>query len=302
MTLHEIDEIIACLPDGRTFFPYFQGRYALLLLSWLFDGENTIQDIKQSRFSGLLQKPCVKTTLASTGRNTLCKDSLLHAWHEPHEQFLLTLGKWGGESQEWQQTSRRGHNLVLQLNLHEGYRRKLDALLPDEFKWFFESFGHPVLEPGQRKFFRQTLGWVRMDIDLSKGEALIEEIQSDWIRDAASLCRRIHQLQEHTKLLNTIMFIQHRLNKLWDEALLSAALWFLKEELGVTTIWYHTFATGNKLKRIKYTPPPRSLYSKLPRRFCFTETSEHPDFMLHDKSFRRVIKRIDSPRWFQIQL
>jgi len=91
------------------------------------------------------------------------------------------------------------------------------------------------------------------------------------------------------------MFIQHRLNKLWDEALLSAALWFLKEELGVTTIWYHTFATGNKLKRIKYTPPPRSLYSKLPRRFCFTETSEHPDFMLHDKSFRRVIKRIDSP-------
>jgi len=92
------------------------------------------------------QKPCVKTTLASTGRNTLCKDSLLHAWHEPHEQFLLTLGKWGGESQEWQQTSRRGHNLVLQLNLHEGYRRKLDALLPDEFKWFFESLTHKTAE------------------------------------------------------------------------------------------------------------------------------------------------------------
>lgn len=302
MKLNDVNEIIACLPNGRTFFPYFQGRYAPLLLSWLFTEKHTIQEVKQSRYSGLLQKPPVKSILSVTGSNTLCIESLAHAWFEPHEQFLLTLGRWGGESQQWQQTSRVGHNLVLQLNLHEGYRKQLDALLPDELGFWLDSIGHPVLEPGQQELFRQTLGWIRMDINLATGEALIEEIQSDWIRDVASLGRRIHNSTGHAQLQSFIAFLLERLNNIWDEALLCAALWFLREELGVTSIWYHTFSTGNKLKHIKYTPPPKSLYSKLPRRFCFTETSVHPEFLLHDKSFRRVVRRIDSPRWYQIQL
>ena len=304
MKMNDIEEIITCMPSGKTFFPYFQGRYALLLLSWIFDDEITVQEVKQSRYSGLLKKPCVKDALSTTGERKLSVGAIAHTWQEPHEQFLLTLGTWGGSSLQWQQTSRVGHNLVLQLNLHEGYRRTLEALLPDDLQYVFDTIGHPVLEPGQREFFRQTLGWARMDIDLTSGEALIEEIQSDWIRDATALTYRIYKLQnqDHIKLLSYVEFILFRLRKIWDEALLSAALWFLKEELGVTTIWYHTFATGNKLKRIKYRPPPKSLYSKLPRRFCFAETQDHPEFLLHDKSFRRGLKSVDSPRWFQIQL
>lgn len=303
MKLNDIEEIIECLPDGRSLFPYFSGRYALMLLSWVFNGEHTIQEVKLSRYSGLLQKPCVKHALANSGKNTLCTDSLTNTWHEPHEQFLLTLGHWGGTELQLQQTSRIGHNLVLQVNLHDGYGKSLDALLPEELAYWFANYGHPVLERGQREFFRQTLGWVRMDIDLNSGEALIEEVQSDWIRCATGLRNRIlrHENPEHLFLLHFLELTLYRLYKIWDEALLTAALWFLKEELGVTTIWYHTFATGNTLKRIK-DPPPKSLYSKLPRRFCFKETKDQPEFLLHDKSFRRNLRSVDSPRWFQLEL
>ncbi len=49
-----IDEIIGCLPKGRTLFPYFKDRYALVLLSYFVDSGKPMHAIKQSRFRGLL--------------------------------------------------------------------------------------------------------------------------------------------------------------------------------------------------------------------------------------------------------
>lgn len=41
----------------------------------------------------------------------------------------------------------------------------------------FNYCGHPVSRQ------RNTLAWARLDLDLNSATALIEEIQSDWIRD-----------------------------------------------------------------------------------------------------------------------
>ncbi len=306
MNITEIDEIIECLPKGRTFFPYYPGRYAPMLLAWVFNDESTIDEVKRSHYAGLLQKPAVQNILATQGKNTLCTESLSLAWVDPHETFLLTLGKWGGEKRDWQQTSRNGHNLVLQLNLHEGYRRSLERIVPEEYHWWFKDSGHPVMEKGQRAFYRQTLGWARLDIDFTTGEALIEEIQNDWLRDVAtvqSMCARTHGDTNVSKAVTAYTaFVQQRLSKIWDEALLSAALWFLKEELGITSVWYHTFDTGNHLKNIKQDFPPRSIYSRLPKKFCFTKTFDQPIFLSNDKSYQRVARKVTTLQWFQMQL
>jgi len=312
MNIHELDEIIACMPKGKTYFPYFQGRYAPMLLAWMIDDQCKVSDIKSSHYSGLLQKPPVKDVLAQSGNGTLSADTLNMAWSEPHDQFLLTLGKWGGESRRWQQTTRSGHNLVLQLNVHEGYGKAFEAYLPEHYKFLLHWSDHPVLNRGERELFRQTLGWVRLDINLPTGEALIEEIQSDWIRDLRTLQRRVRNNKDFAKINHYCGFVINRFNKIWDEALLCSALWFLREEIGIKKIWYHTYDSGNQLKKIRYSYPPKSLYTKLPRKFCFTETCDQPIFLSNDKSYRRSLKYYQAsksktklnhqPRWFQMQM
>ena len=46
----DIDEIIACLPTGRTLFPYFKDRYTLMLLSYFVGAGKPMRAIKQSPF------------------------------------------------------------------------------------------------------------------------------------------------------------------------------------------------------------------------------------------------------------
>ena len=78
----------------------------------------------------------------------------------------------------------------------------------------------------------------------------------------------------------------------WDEAILSAAISFIRDELGIGKIYYHTPDSGAKMKKIDVTFPPRSLYTDLPRRFGFRKTEEVPQFLRTEKSFKRVYKRI----------
>ena len=91
MNIQQLDEIIACMPRGKTHFTYYQGRYAAMLLSWVIDDHSTVADIKRSRYAGLLEKPSVKEVLATSGNGTLSADTLNLAWAEPHERFLLSL-------------------------------------------------------------------------------------------------------------------------------------------------------------------------------------------------------------------
>lgn len=45
-----------------------------------------------------------------------------------------------------------------------------------------------MLRPEERPYFRETLAWARLDVDLEHGEALIEEVQNDpWQVGAATL-------------------------------------------------------------------------------------------------------------------
>ena len=66
----------------------------------------------------------------------------------------------------------------------------------------------------------------------------------------------------------------------WEEVALAAALFFIVEELGLTCVYMHEFETGNRIKNInpRWTPP-RSLYTRLPRRFGFALGEKTPSFL-----------------------
>jgi hypothetical protein len=44
--------------------------------------------------------------------------------------------------------------------------------------------------------------------------------------------------------------------------------------------------------------PPRSLYTELPRRFCFDETNEIPQLLSGEKDWRRRAKAAKGPMRF----
>ena len=46
-----LDEIIACMPRGKTHYHYFQGAYASRLLSMILPQEINLQTIKKTRFN-----------------------------------------------------------------------------------------------------------------------------------------------------------------------------------------------------------------------------------------------------------
>ena len=58
----------------------------------------------------------------------------------------------------------------------------------------------------------------------------------------------------------------------------------------------------NEIKGIRYRKPPRSVYSQLPRKFCFSKTHNAPEFLYQDKQFRRTYKKIDNSEWYYMAL
>jgi hypothetical protein len=82
-----------------------------------------------------------------------------------------------------------------------------------------------------------------------------------------------------------------RYTGIWAEAMLWAALQFIREELGIRRVFYHSEAGGRLLKHIRWSAPPRSLYTELPRRFCFAPTRERPAFLEEDKETRQLLRQ-----------
>lgn len=306
MKKEEIDEIIACLPSERTLFYYFKERYALMLLAWFAGSGMKISAIKKSPYAKLLDKPAVRDVLAQSG-SMMLNDELLHSyWPERSECYRLTLGSWGGGHLSWSQTSRKGYSLVLQLNFSSKHNRHYHRMIPREFHPF-EYDSHPIAREG---FL--TLAWARIDLNLDDGEALIEEIQNDWIRRVLSCRSRIqwyeanrktNQYYEKMNLTAKAMenYVEASLKphiESWDEAMLSAVIWFLKEEIGIDRIFYHTYESGARLKRITGTLPPRSIYTKLPKKLCFMPTADMPKFL--QREFARSKKRRKETYRFQL--
>ena len=312
-----VEEIRACLPRGRTLFHYFKDRYALMLLAWMVGEGAPLSRLRAGRAARLLQKPTVRELMAQLGNARLDRLSLASMWSPDTRTFLLTLDQWGGRRARWFQTSRPGYNLVLQLNFSHGHDGAYRELVRPVCRAYLNGWGHPVLREGRRRdLLRETLAWARMDLDFDTGEALIEEIQSDWVREAASLRRAAQRAREcgHRDLAfweveglpdAIIRYVDEVLTpyrRMWAEAMLAATLMFLREELGLRVIYYHSHETGSRVKSMGEWLPPRSLYTDLPRRFCFEETRDCPTFLLADKAFRRKYRRIAAPRWQRLEL
>lgn len=292
MTPSQIDEIIACLPSGRTPFAYWRDRYALELVAAACREATAIAMLKRSAVAPLLERPAVKRHLAQAGGGHLDAAGLRSSWCDQVLGFDLSVGAWayghGKREHRWNQTSRPGANLVLQLNLPSSHDAEFQRLVQPDDHALLRYQGHPI----HRRY--RTLAWARLDVDLDRGEALIEELQTDWVRDVDDALRWLERCGGEADSLYGCRIRGGRRGleryrrealapyaAVWDEAMLFAALWFLQVELGIRRIWYHSFASGQHLKRFDHRDhPPRSLYERLPRRFCFQRTCDKPELLL----------------------
>lgn len=216
--------------------------------------------------------------------------------------------------QGWYQTTRPGSNLIVLLNFslkHNAvYRRCLDPGhdLPMVVR------GHPHARPPEI-----TLAWTRVDVDRDRGEALIEEVQTDWIREFASLwscTERVRSRAARDRLVReefrnraasfeglarywTRVLALHR--SWWADATLFATLWLLVEKLRIRRVYYHTFEGGERRKGLAWSPP-RSLYTGLPERFGFESTCEPPRFLVPEQPSAEAARRAarGEPPWYRL--
>jgi len=307
-----LDEVIACLPTERTVFHYFKGQYAFNLLSYATKKQESVSAIKRSPFQSLLNQPDVKTLLSGLGSGQLSPALFEYAWQASSQPFVLTVAGWGDSNQWNYQTSRKGCNLVLQLNFSEQHNQAYQRLVKPEDDYVFNFSGHPVLDRTECQRYRNTLAWSRIDIDLTTGEALIEEVQSDWVR-RVKYCLQALQRGERSYYLDRCnckpeQFIEYAknimqpYNSVWAEAMLMATVEFIYKELGINKIYYHTYETGAQIKQVFGGAPPRSLYSDLPKKFCFQMTRNDPTFIKTDRYFLRKKRRVNDPKWYLLTL
>ncbi len=304
------EEIMACLPEGRTLFEYFKDRYAVILLAYAVGEGKTVAECKQSHYGRLLEKPAIKNFLATVGNGWLNHHLLNNVWQTPLLNFVLTLGTWGNEKyNSYYQTSRAGHNLVLQLNFSNEHAQQYKQLVKPAPGETLNYYNHPVLKKRDSLFFRDTLAWARIDLDFSANQVLIEEIQCDWLREAKNLLNQVVTKEKDRwywdidatpeEVERYVHQVLQPYIQLWDEAMLAATIHFIRQELGIHHIFYHSYETG---AMVKSCDPPRSLYTQLPRKFCFQKTEEVPEFLQTDKHFRRIFKKVKNPYWYKLVL
>ncbi len=313
MELAVIKEVMGCLPKERTLFWYFKDRYAPYLLQKELEdkGPRTISELKRSRFSRLVQKPVCKPVVSQVGGRPVCAAEFAVLWPESPQPYVLTLGKWGGvDNFRWNQTSVPGWNLVLQMNFSNEHDHEYRCLLGKDFD-HFKFYSHPV-----HRGKRNTMAWARIDLNFNEGVALIEEIQTDWLREAkdafkdALVARKASKRTfslwrdelEVSAMCRYYESVLSRHTDFWAEAMLTAAIGFIRDELGFSTIFYHDYETGKALKHIGRRGPPRSLYTDLPRKFCFQETDSGPQYVITHKEVRRLWKKLKHKKWFVLNL
>ena len=279
----EAEELLSCLPAGRTLFTYGKDWYAISLLRMKLH-HTGFSELKHSSMANLLAKPRVRSWLGMLGKKSVAPADLAMLYPEDAETSRLTTGLFSG----WCQTSRRTNlawNIVLQLNLNEDDARLMDKQFPVRDDDPFERYCHPVHRGRHR-----TLAWARIDLDWITGEALIEEIQNDRLREVRRAVERIRRNNlaevpiygENVSATFILNYWEKRLRisrQCWDEAMLSAAIGFIANELGIRRIYYHSPLSRAKLKRDGAADAPSSLYTDLPRKFCFERTTDLPAFL-----------------------
>ena len=304
-----LQEVLDCLRGDRTLYNYYPDKYAVYLLKRVVseDNRSSIGDIRNSKWSCLLKRPTLRDLLAKSGSGYLDGRDLKDLWHNYSEPYVLTLGEWGGYNDwGWNQTSRPGKNLVLQLNLSGTWSRRFTKLMRATPNQYFDC-GHPLSETRPI-----TLAWARMDIDFATDEVLIEEVQSDLVRYIARMkrlaitaqSRGVTQFSHYGDNIDAKAFEKFAsdflmcFGKSWQETMLAASMEFIFDELGISAFYYHSFETGNVMKNLEFSYPPKSLYTDLPKRFCFSKTQEAPKFLMNEKKIRRKLRALKDHRWF----
>ena len=308
MNQSEVDYLMETLETGHQFYNYYKDKYALDLLAYFVQKEVSVAELKKSRLGFLLQKPRVQDVLAKIGKNKVRSEYFETVYDVHTIGFTYTLGIWGEYQKygkdDWYQTSRSGKNLVLQLNFDKSHVNEYFRVLkPNKHCHPFVFKSHPVLTG--RGF---TMAWARLDIDLDEGEVLIEEVQNDWLREAKDESdwarRELKKMDQNKKnsvdrpwvneLLSYIRYYEEYLKGytlLWEEAILNLAIYVAKKELACNRIYYNTFETGNRLKGLcEGSRPPRSLYTKLPRKFGFDLTAEAPKMLKKERRLKKKLK------------
>ena len=295
-----LTEVRHRLPDEIT-FNYYTDRQSPWLLANLMPETTTVRAVRQTRWAKLLDRPAVKPLVARSGGMLVRSDvsQLAHAdvydldriagkalcgaletlWQEVWQDYLVTFTTYGlGQGWQCEQISREGGNLVLQLGFPTDHAALMGRFLDPETRWKFEELNHPVRGEG-----RPTLAWARLDLDLDRGEALIEEVQSDWLRlvayEVTSLRARSPQnrnLRAHQDYMRALFA---RYAKVWPKVVMLATLHVLCDHLGMRRVWMHRPEAGAWFKGMEQDDAPRSLYMDLPKSFCFEPVSEIPDML-----------------------
>jgi hypothetical protein len=313
MNKHEIEEVLTVLGKGRRLFHYFEDRYALALLARVAGAGVPIHALKRSAFARLLHKPVVRRALSDMADGVLRGDALDAIWPAATQAYRLSLDWWGVDEDDWSpdchQTSRPGFNLVLQCNFSRKHDAAYERLVRATSRYAFMSRCHPNAAAGS------TLGWVRLDVDFAADEALVEEVQSDWIKEAEALRPQLSGLddvEDQRELLaswqiasepwHVLGYLDELLGshgRIWSELLLLAALELIDKELGIRRIYYHSYESWKHMKNRNFAPP-RSLYTRLPERFCFTTTTEPPAMLRRSQNNRVRCRLRDPVTWYQL--
>jgi hypothetical protein len=290
----------------RLLFRYYKDRYAAMLLERQLRPYQYIRDLRAGPFARLLDRPAIKAVVAAKGGGLLHRDDLALLWPCETETYVVTFARWGSEKsrdRRWNQTSRPRRQLVLQLNFPHAHDVEYHRLIHDAKDMPFQCRYHPA-NWGERI----TMAWARIDIDVQSGEALIEEVQNDWIRNVRdNLAGAVEGWGRYTKpadieklrRYSETVLAPHA--EMWSEAVLAAALQVLIGECGLSRVWYHHFTTGCEIKNLHkpFWKPPRSIYTELPKRFCFALTDEPPAFILYAQPrwLRKKLERREGRFW-----
>ncbi len=308
MNKKQLDEMLYCLSDERNTYSYFKDKYCMFLFQHLINDTMSVKELKHSQYAQFCNKPKIKKWLAQYGSNQIDEQTIMALWDTKIHHFTLSLGQWGGDRPAWQQTCRKGHNLVLQLNFTKShdriYKKTVELEEYDDEPFAYDS--HPISQN------RNTMAWSRLDFSEDFSEVLIEEVQNDWLREAYDAYDFLSNPKNDSfygykfnKKLFDKYFTQliKPLMSIWDEAILCATLEFLVEKIGVKHVFYYDYKTGSHLKALdKDYGPPKSLYTKLPKKFGFKQVTQAPQFISEDRFSYKKLRKLQSPQWHYLQL
>ncbi|PWJ43178.1 hypothetical protein [Sediminitomix flava] len=291
--------------ETQSYFSYQQDDYVRqLFIEALKQKDISKSELKQSQYAFLLNKPNFRKITAQSGGKAYSLSQLDGIDTLSHKAFSLSFGRWGKEikhrNRSYYQTSCPSENLVLQLNFdlaHDLLYHKLFNVKEEGHPFTWDC--HPISEK------HKTMAWARIDLCLETEEAFIEEVQNDWLREAFEVHtiikartekrRKSHWINDYTDLNSFEKYMEFLkpYQKLWSEAILMASLDFLLNTVGIQKVFYHSYESGNHFKQLRWSKPPKSLYTQLPKRFGFQKTKEMPQFWQNEHYLKKKIRTFE---------